>query len=164
MSIEAQRWIGCSSYDALMSGVPQNARETLITTDSPKHWGYFQTDAGMIIPVGYANLGLMPVAVHHGGYVFVGINELVCSFDATSMLKLFQYKMPSVFYDFIRFDVNSFIIGDEIGFIGLSYGGSELWTCIKDIICEYRIVNNIIQGTTLEGEKFEFVIPSDSIS
>jgi hypothetical protein len=153
------RWVPCDSRNALIAQLPPNAGE-LMTTDSPNSWGYIAFNSEAIIPIGYADMGLLPLAVRHDNRIFVGVDELLVGYDWHSRSVLFKYKMPTVFHEFVRFDQNGLIARDEIGFVGVSYVGEERWNFCIDVIVSYEINQSIILGKTEEGESFEFAVPS----
>lgn len=149
----------CDSYNALIAQLPLNVVACeLLTTDSPNSWGYIAFDADVIVPIGYADMGLLPLAIRHGNRIFVGIDELLVGYNWTSWSVLFKYKMPTVFHEFVRFDQNELIVRDEIGFIGISYTGDERWNFCIDVIASYEINQSTILGKTEEGESFKFTI------
>jgi len=152
-------WVPCDSRSALVAQLPQNAYELLVT-DSPNSWGYIAFDPDVTIPIGYADMGLLPLAVRHGNRIFVGVNELVVGYGYPSQVVLFKYKMPTVFHEFVRFDQDGLIVRDEIGFVGVSYDGDERWNFCIDVIASYEIDRSTILGKTEEGESFKFAIPS----
>jgi hypothetical protein len=152
------RWVPCDSRNTLVAQLPPNACELLIT-ESPNSWGYMVFDSNVIVPIGYADMGLLPVAVKHEDRIFVGIDELLVGYDGSSLSCLFKYKMPTVFHEFVRFDQNELIVRDEIGFVGISYAGDERWNFCIDVIADYEINQSTILGKTEEGENFEFTIP-----
>ena len=94
-------WVPCDSHSALVARLPPNACE-LLMTDSPNSWGYLVLDSDVIMPIGYADMGLLPLAVRHGERIFVGIDELLVGYDRPSRSILFKYKMPTVFHEFVR--------------------------------------------------------------
>lgn len=152
------RWLPCDSRNSLIVKLPLNTTEILVT-DSPNSWGLMVFDPNVIIPIGYADMGLVPVAVKHGDRIFIGIDELLIGYDVSSGACLFKYKMPTVFHEFVRFDENELIVRDEIGFVGISYAGDEHWNFCIDVIARYKIDQKTISGETEEGENFEFTIP-----
>lgn len=152
-------WVPCDSHSALVAQLPKNTCE-LLTTDSPNSWGYLIFDSDVIIPVGYADMGLLPLAVRNGNRMFVGVDELVVGYDWPSQAVLFKYKMPTVFHEFIRFCQDGLIVRDEIGFVEISYGGDECWNFCIDVIASYEIDQSTIMGKTEEGVDFKFTIPS----
>lgn len=153
------RWVPCDSRNTLVAQLPPNACE-LLMTDSPNSWGYMVFDSNVIVPIGYADMGLIPVAVKHGDRIFVGIDELLIGCDEASCSCLFRYRMPTVFHEFVRFDQNELIVRDEIGFIGISFAGDEHWNFYIGVVANYKINQATILGETEEGENFEFTIPS----
>lgn len=153
------RWVPCDSRSALIAQKSKNACEQLIT-ESPNSWGYMAFESGTIIPIGYADMGLLPVAVMHGNKIFVGVDELIAAYNWPSNTRHFKYKMPTVFHEFVRFDRDELIVRDEIGFVGISYDGDEHWKFCVDTIASYEIKEMIIFGETEEGQVFKFTIPS----
>lgn len=153
------RWVPCDSRNALVAQLPPSACE-LLMTDSPNSWGYMVFDSNVIIPIGYADMGLLPLAVKHGDRIFVGMDELLVGYDLSNQSFLLKYKMPTIFHEFVRFDQNELIVRDEIGFVGISYAGNENWNFCIDVISDYEITQSTILGKTEEGESFEFTIPS----
>jgi len=153
-------WVPCDSRNTLVAQLSPNVCE-LFMTDSPNSWGYMIFDSSVIVPVGYADMGLLPVAVKHGDRIFIGIDELLVGYDGAGCSCLFKYKMPTVFHEFVRFDQNELIVRDEIGFVGLSYAGNERWNFCIDLITDYEINQANISGRTEEGESFKFTIPSE---
>lgn len=153
------RWVHCDSRNALVTQLLPNAYE-LLMTDSPNSWGYMLFDTDIIIPIGYANVGLLPLAVKHCNQVFVGIDELLVGYDWTSQSVLFKYEMPTIFHEFVRFDQDGLVVLDEIGFVGISYTGEERWSFCIDLIASYEIGQSIISGKTQEGKSFKFTIPT----
>lgn len=153
-------WVPCDSRNTLFAQLPSNACQLLIT-DSANSWGYIIFDSNVIIPIGYANMGLLPLAVRHSNKVFVGIDELLVGYEWSSRSVLFKYKMPTIFHEIVRFDKNEIIVRDEIGFVGISYAGTERWNFCIDVIANYKIDESKISGKTEEGKIFEFNIPSE---
>jgi len=151
-------WVPCESYAALVAALPKNACELLTTSDA-NSWGYITFDSDAIIPIGYADIGLLPLGVKRGNRIFIGIDELLVGY-CSSQAVLFRYKMPTVFHEFVRFDQDGLIARDEIGFVGVSYDGDERWNFCIDVIASYEIDRSTILGKTEEGESFKFTIPS----
>lgn len=157
-------WIPCDSKYDLESRLENISKKTLLplieTTDA-NAWGYLSLKDGsdLIIPVNYVNLGLSPQIAQTSETLLVGINDLLVGFDPVNATKRFQYKVPTVFHEFVRFDDDVFVVRDEIGFVGLSYEGKEKWSFCKDLIVDYKISGHVISGTTLEGHDFQFEIP-----
>ena len=154
-------WVSCDSRNALFAQLPPNACQ-LVVTDSANRWGYLIFDSAIIIPVGYADMGLIPFAVRFCNKVFVGIDELLVGYEWSSRSILFKYKMPTIFHEIVRFDVDEMIVRDEIGFVGISYVGIERWSFSIDAIANYEIAESLIFGRTEEGESFKFIIPSQN--
>jgi hypothetical protein len=151
-------WVLCDSRNALVAQLPLNACD-LLMTDCPNSWGYMVVESSVVVPIGFADVGLLPSAVKCGNRIFVGINELLVAYDLSSRSCLFKYKMPTIFHEFVRFDQDELIVRDEIGFIGISYAGEERWNFCIDVISSYEIDQSTILGETEEGENFQFAIP-----
>jgi hypothetical protein len=131
-----------------------------LVTDDANEWGYFKLPDGKFFLVGYANLGLPPVALIADKRLFVGINEVLACFDTETLEKRFSYRMPSVFYEFISLS-STIIVLDEIGFVGLSSDGQERWSFVVDgPVKKFIFDNGHIHGETIDDELFEFEVPS----
>ncbi|GHC31995.1 hypothetical protein GCM10010082_27890 [Kushneria pakistanensis] len=152
-------WVSCESRYALIAQLPPD--QEVVETESPNSWGYVDFESDVVVPVGYSDMGLQPLAVRLGERVFVGIDELLIGYDCFGRYILFKYNMPTIFHEFVRFDQHEFIVRDEIGFVGISYSGDERWSFCIDIIASYRIDQALIVGLTEGGEDFKFSIPSE---
>lgn len=155
-------WVPCDSRASLLAELPPGAAEPL-TTDSPNTWGYVTFDTAVVIPIGYSDLGLLPVAVMYDGKLFVGIDELLVAYDSSGKSLIFKYTMPTVFHEFVRFEQDCLIVRDEIGFAGISFAGVEKWSFWIDVISDYEIRHSMILGKTEEGQEFKFTIPTHEI-
>ena len=156
------RWIHYDTRNAFIAQIPPNAYE-LLTTDSANSWGYVVFDTDIVIPIAYADMGLAPIAVRCDERLYVGIDEILVGYNLVSRSPLFRHKMPTVFQEFVRFDANQMIVRDEIGFIGLSYDGIELWNFCSGIVFDYTIDESKISGENFLKEDFEFIIPAKKI-
>ncbi|WP_150661923.1 hypothetical protein [Pandoraea sputorum] len=132
---------------------------TLLTSDA-NTWGYIDTQEGKRLNVGYANLGLVPQAMLVGHLMFVGINECLACYDVSRCAMHFFYRMPFVFHEFVAID-NLLIIRDEIGFVGISLDGDEIWKFVTDGVIEnYEMTSSKIKGWTTDGSSFSYQIPT----
>jgi len=121
-------------------------------------WGYATRDT-TVLPIGYANLGLIPDVMGSDATIFVGSSETVTAIDARTGGTIFAFDMPTVFHEFIRIEHDLLLVRDEIGFIALSHQGEEKWQGLcADVIEDYEIDGAVITGRTLEGPEFRFVI------
>jgi hypothetical protein len=152
------QWVSCDSRNDLVARLPSDACE-LLMTDSPNSWGYMVFESGKVVPIGFANMGLLPSAARCGDRIFVGIDELLVGYDLSSGFCLVKYKMPTIFHEFVRFGQDVLIVRDEIGFIGISYVGDERWNFCIGVIASFEIDQSTILGETEEGENFQFIIP-----
>jgi len=153
------RWIPCDSrsdMEARASG--EKNVVTLLTADA-NTWGYIQTSEDWRLNIGYANIGLIPQSVVVGKRLFIGINECLVGYNLLNGAGCFSYRMPFVFHEFIKVD-DSLIVRDEMGFIGLTLNGNELWKFgTESVIKSYAIVESKIIGKTIEGKCFLFNLP-----
>ena len=157
------KWTSCDSRNSLTAQLTP-AAYGLLVTDSPNSWGYITFDYDIIIPIGFADMGLLPIAIKHENKIFVGIDEVLAGYDEINSSCIFKYKMPTVFHEFVRFDQDELIVRDEVGFIGISYTGDEHWNYCVGLIATYTIDQKKIVGETEEGEQFEFSIPDEAFS
>lgn len=152
-------WVPCGSKGELMQALANEAISAELVTEDPNFWGFFKIN-GQALVVGYANIGLCPLAIIENGRLLVGINEILAGFDVNALqLQLkFCYRMPSVFHEFISLS-NPIIVRDEIGFVGIAPDGIERWKYLLDgPIDKFSIEKGWIHGRTLD-ESFEFQIP-----
>lgn len=152
-------WSPVESKSALASVFENEIPANEIVTEEPNKWGFFKLQNEKIIVVGYAELGLSPVAVMLDGCLFVGIDELLVCFDADTLQQKFSYRMPSVFHEFVSLG-NRIIVRDEIGFVCVSADGYECWKFLTDgPISSFNIEGKNLHGKTIDEEPFEFSIP-----
>ena len=156
MTLTSIQWISSpSKTDAMVdapSGVP------VVMTSDNNSWGYFIDQSGQKFIVGYADIGLKPQAIECEDTVFIGINEALFGIDSASMTIKFTHKMPWLFHEFIQYK-EFLLVRDEIGFVGISKDGQEIWEGITEApINVFRIEGNSIVGSTTDGDDFHFEI------
>lgn len=153
-------WIAFESRSALLASMECEAIATELLTADPRSWGFFKLSGDNILVVGYADLGLLPIAAQWNGSLFVGIDEILVGFDMENFCKKFSYRMPSVFHEFLSFE-NQLIVRDEIGFVGISHEGKELWCCLTSgPVKSFSIEGRQIRGETIDGDIFDIYMPS----
>lgn len=153
-------WTAVESKSALESAVANEVGTGELLTADPNEWGFFRLPNGKVFVVGYANLGLMPIAVLIGNRLLVGIDEVLDSFDIDTGQRKFSYRMPSVFHEFISL-ADPIVVRDEIGFVAISADGEEFWSFVTSgPIRRFSIDHGMIHGETIDDEPFEFTIPS----
>lgn len=157
------KWIPCDSRsDMEARAFGHKVVETLLTSD-PNTWGYFQTPKDCHVNVGYANIGLIPQALLVDRRMVIGINECLVGYDLVDNTLSFSYRMPFVFHEFVKAG-DPLIVRDEIGFVGISADGSELWKfCTEDVIESYTVTLSSISGKTADGSHFTFELTQDEI-
>ncbi len=153
-------WVACDSRADMQSRLlGQNQTRVLapLVTEDPNSWGFLQISGNhsAFLPVGYADLGLEPTAVSLDNAVFVGIAELVVGLDLSTGVTLFEYRMPTVFHEFVRIDQHEILLRDEIGFVLLSCSGEELWKFCTDLVADYEQLGNELHVTTFEGKSYQ---------
>jgi hypothetical protein len=130
----------------------------VLLTDDYKSWGYFLTENGRKIVVGYANIGLTPQAICDGDTIFAGINEILVGLNSFTLAIKFTYKLPWLFHEFISSE-GSLLVRDELGFVKISRDGQKLWEGITEgIIEDFEFNGKKITGSTVEGEDFSFIV------
>jgi hypothetical protein len=154
------QWVPCDSRaDMEARGSQSVAVHGMLLTSDSNSWGYFQTPNNRQIHVGYANVGLLPQAVLFGDRVFVGINECLVGYNLSVDISCFSYRMPFIFHEFVEAG-DRLVVRDEMGFVGLSMNGAELWKfCTSGIINRYSVTLSDISGEMIDGERFFFEIP-----
>ncbi|MEN9855579.1 MAG: hypothetical protein RL186_1307 [Pseudomonadota bacterium] len=156
MTLTPIQWIPSSSKSEAMIGAPSGA--PVIMTSDDNSWGYFRDPSGRTVIVGYADIGLKPQAIQCGDTVFIGINESLFGIDSASMNVKFTHKMPWVFHEFLQYK-DFLLVRDEIGFMGISKDGQEIWEGITEApIDRFKIEGNSILGLTTDGDSFHFEI------
>lgn len=63
-------WVFCESRDTLVAQLPPN--QEIVETENPTSWGYVEFEPDVIIPIGYSDMGLQPLAVRLGGGYLLG--------------------------------------------------------------------------------------------
>lgn len=160
MNVVNISWTLVESKSALNVTIEGNRVVGHLETTDANTWGFFHLPFGRVFTVGYANLGLRPIAVFYGGYLFVGIDELLAGYNAGDLKQKFVYRMPSVFHEFVSF-AEQLIIRDEIGFIGISLDGTEKWKRLFHApIDKFKIEEYSINGCTIDGENFSIPLPA----
>jgi hypothetical protein len=153
-------WTGVESKSALSSAIADQIVAGKMVTADPNAWGFFKLPSGKVLVVGYADLGLLPVAVLFHNRLLVGVDEVLESFDADTLEKQFSYRMPAVFHEFVSL-ADPIIVRDEIGFVGISADGKECWCSLTSgPIKKFAIEHGRIHGETIDDEPFAFAIPS----
>lgn len=143
-----------------MSAIADEEMVAELVTADANSWGFFRLCSGKILVIGFADLGLSPVAVQVGNRLFVGIDELVTSFHVNTFQRQFSYRMPTVFHEFVSLE-DPIVVRDEIGFVGLSPDGEERWTFLMSgPISEFSIERGHVRGETIDREPFDFAIPN----
>lgn len=136
--------------------------ENWIITRGANTRGLMKLDDGRKICIDYEDAGLKPLGVAAGDYIYVGINELFIGYDRNLLSGSFRYLMPAVFHEIVSID-SELILRDEIGFVGLTLDGANLWEHLtRDIVLNYKFDGRMIYGTTLECQEFCFAVPSRS--
>lgn len=112
--------------------------------------------------VAFADIGLEPKACVLGSLVIIGISEVVAAFSAATGELEFEYRMPTIFHDFLVADERGLLLEDEIGFVWLSSSGEERWKFCPDLIKRSELRDGVIRGETFDGALFEVRIPGYS--
>lgn len=160
MNTDAPLWNAVESKSALLSALANEEVASELVTADPNSWGFFNSPSGKVLVVGYANLGLPPVAALFDCRLLVGVDEVLASFDMNTLQRQFVYRMPSVFHEFVSL-AEPIIVRDEIGFIGISKDGKECWSSLASgPIKTFAIEHGHIRGETIDDEPFDFAIPS----
>lgn len=153
-------WMPCDSRADMDARANERTVVGTLVASDPNSWGYFQTPDDQYLNVGYANVGLQPQAVVIGARVLVGINECLAGYDLCNRKSYFFYRMPFVFHEFVELD-DPLIVRDEVGFIGLTAEGVEVWKfCTEEAINRYEVTPFSIVGETIDGTRFSFELPT----
>lgn len=151
-------WSSVDSKKDILTSINKEYIECEFVTEDPNQWGFFKLPNGKIIVIGFANLGLSPAAIVVKDQLFIGINELLVSFDIANMKKKFTYRMPTIFHEFVEVK-DSIIVRDEIGFVCISFKGEEYWKfLVNGPIDKFSIQDGIIHGSTIDNEEFLYEI------
>lgn len=155
-------WTPVESKSALAAFLADGAPAGELVTEDPNEWGFFKVPGDRLLVIGYANLGLPPVAAMVNKHLLVGIDEIFACFDVDTLRNLFVYRMPTVFHEFISLS-NPLVLRDEVGFVSISVDGRERWRFLADgPIGKFEVKQDRICGETIDGESFEFLLPPDS--
>lgn len=157
-------WIPAESKSALFSAIVDEMAATEMVTSDANEWGFFRLPSGRILVVGYANLGLLPVATVTNNHLLVGIDEILACYDVDTLQRKFFYHMPSVFHEFVSL-ANPIIARDEVGFVAISADGGECWKFLTNgPISNFSFESGRLFGETVDNERFEFSIPSGKVN
>jgi hypothetical protein len=149
-------WLPVESRGMLLSNSEATNIVGQIKTSDENSWGYFRVQHDKNFVVGYANLGLSPVAAVVGNYFIVGINEMLAGYNVNGFSPVFVYRMPCVFHEFVSIG-DPLIVRDELGFVCISLNGIEQWKYfVNGPINKFEINKTAICGTTIDGEQFSF--------
>lgn len=149
-------WIAVDSKSSLMPQLAEVKNHAELVTSDANSWGFFRPSPGCALSVGYANNGLIPSAVITGELFLVGTNELLSAYDAFTLSQVFCYRMPSIFHEFVSVG-EVLVVRDEVGFVGLSTTGVELWCHLTEGPIEnFEFTDSCIKGVTIDGEQFLF--------
>lgn len=160
MNSVALQWIAVESKSALVDALADELSKGELVTAEPNAWGFFRLPGGRALVIGYADLGLVPVAALIDNRLLVGIDEVVASFDVDTLRRQFSYCMPTVFHEFISLE-DPIVVRDEIGFVGISAEGKARWSFLANgPINKFSIEHGRLHGETIDDEPFEFAIPS----
>lgn len=152
-------WTSSESRCELLNTILNQDVAGELATEDANSWGFFKLPSNRLLVVGYANIGLFPVAVLSEDRLLVGINEVLASFDAHTLEKQFSYRMPTVFHEFLSV-VDPILVRDEVGFVSISADGKERWRFFTGgPINNFVIDNKSIIGDTIDNESFAFDIP-----
>jgi hypothetical protein len=159
MGIGVPTWVPADSKSALVTILGSDAIASGLVTEDPNSWGYLQLPNGKKLAIGYSDLGLRPAAISVGQTLFVGIDELLVGFYQDTLERIFTYRMPTVFHEFLSFS-DPIVVRDEVGFVCLSVSGTERWRHLTNgPIEKFAMANGSLRGETIDGEKFSFSIP-----
>jgi hypothetical protein len=161
MLMDRTSWVNCDSptdLKARLASLGGKVFEASIADES-NTWGYIAAENNILIPIGFSDVGLPPQLYIHKNIAVVGVSDTLSGYSVDTGKLLFTYHMPTVFHEFVLFTDDGFVIQDEIGFVGLSYSGSEIWSQIFDDMIEtYSLKGSSITGETVEGTQFSISI------
>jgi len=128
-------------------------------TEEPNTWGYLKLPNDKKLVIGYSDLGLRPAVITIGQRLFVGIDELLVGLYQDTLERIFTYRMPTVFHEFLS-SSDPLVARDEVGFICISVSGTERWRYLTNgPIKKFTMASGSLRGETIDGEKFSFSIP-----
>ena len=147
-----------SDLEARLSEKSPNLMVELTSADA-RVWGYLTLDK-MTIILGYADLGIAPQFMDAEHLLLVGINELLTCIDVERSEISFQYRLPTIFHEFLHVDKSGILVRDEIGFVLVSLQGEKLWEFLAgDIIEQFSLNARSVSGRTLGGQLFDVQFP-----
>ena len=160
MKSETLEWVHCDSRSQLSAETESKITIGEISTADSNSWGYYNLSKNRCVKISYANVGLTPQSVVYDKYLFIGIDEVLVSYDLSKDIKVFTYRMPFIFQEFVSVG-EALIVRDELGFIGLSKNGGESWKFITEGVIEtFSVEPPKISGKTVDGETFSYLIPN----
>ena len=158
---DPQLWTRCDSLSDLQSrlrGTKKRVSKTIQTNDASA-WGYLEFPT-FAVPIGFADLGIKPQSASLGSLTIIGINELITGISNSTGEHAFEYRMPTVFYDFLCADARGVLAADEIGFVWITLDGQEQWKHVAaDTLENYTFSDNIIAGNYMGGDTFKIEVP-----
>lgn len=158
MEFGAARWVPAESKSALAAILGNYGATLELETADPNTWGYFLLPSDRNVVVGYANVGLTPALVASDDNFFIGINELLVGFDQNTFKRIFTYRMPTIFHEFLS-SSSPIVARDELGFVSVSISGKERWRHMTSgPIEKFTMANGWLRGETIDGERFSFPI------
>ena len=156
VKFDSLKWVPCDSRSDMETRASGHKVVGTLLASDPNTWGYFQTQEGSRVNVGYADIGLIPQALLVNQRMIIGINECLVGYDLLANTPYFSYRMPFVFHEFVEVG-DSLIVRDEVGFVGIAADGNELWKfCTEDVIESYTVTLPNISGKTTDGSYFTF--------
>ena len=75
------KWVSCDSRSDMVARALGHKIIGTLLTEGANTWGYFQTQEGWRVNVGYANAGLIPQALLVDQRMIVGIDECLVGYD-----------------------------------------------------------------------------------
>ncbi|NKC16806.1 MAG: hypothetical protein GKR94_32820 [Gammaproteobacteria bacterium] len=160
--MDREFWVQCDSKSDMQARLDSSECGVFdeLITDEANTWGYLRLkEEGICIPIGFADVGLLPEVLLHNRMVYVGITDTVAGYEVATGNLVFKYRVPTVFHEFVASEREGIIVQDETGFIGLSGDGDQIWmNMCSDTIETYRISGSVIVGRTADGDNFKFPI------
>jgi hypothetical protein len=152
-------WVPVESKSALAAILGSDGAASELATEEPNTWGYLQLPNGKKLVIGYSDLGLRPAVISIGRKLFIGIDELLVGLHQDTLERIFTYRMPTVFHEFLS-SVDPLVVRDEVGFICVSASGTERWRYLTNgPIQTFSMASGLLRGETIDGEKFSFSVP-----
>lgn len=150
-------WTPCSSKNEMISRLKENF--FLAELDEARDWGFFHINENSTLAIGYTDYGIKPSAFKIEGHIIFGAGQYVAKYDPSEKGLTYQYKVPTVFHEFITLDKYNFLIRDEICFILINDSGDEIWSFCPGLIDKYTLNGTSIEGATDEGIIFKTDLP-----